>query len=72
MPRIDQLPLFQDKVEEMSEMTVNGLNRGAYEKAFFLYQYSLELNWKFMVLLHNAEYGNSIQGGIKGNLSRIA
>ena len=46
-----------------------------YEKAYFLYQHSLEYFWQFMVELENQFYikeGIRLVGNVKTNLHRIA
>lgn len=77
IPRLDQIPLFQDQLYDMDkslEKILDNDKSTPFDHSYFLYQYALELNWPFQFILRvifNQE-GVSVSGCIKSNLARIA
>ena len=51
LPRLDQLPLFQDHLSEMALEVVEHIDKSPFEKAYCLFLYALEVNWLFLIHL---------------------
>jgi len=58
----------------MPDEILYNISKTTLEKAYFLYQYTMELNWGFMLLLQVAcgHAALSVEGTIKNNLMRIS
>ena len=61
-------------MSKLAPEVIQQLTKGLFEKASFLYLYTLELNWLFLILLQQVcdRKHVSVKGCIKNNLSRIA
>ena len=58
----------------MDPEVIAQIDKGPFEKAYFLYHYALELNWLFLIVLQELCDKNhaTVEGCIKNNLARIA
>ena len=74
MPRLDQLPRFQDELYDMPQEFRELPSKSHLDQSYFLYQYALKTSWKFLSQLNSLfkALGIKVIGNLKTNLGRIS